>query len=580
MHPYNDSIRTIDFFNFLFENDFKAILPELFLVFSSILLLIYGVVYSTSTKNPAQLWEKKQSQRFSVLKQGRQVAPPGSNCDYPLLLNNISLLSLLSFIFTFFLFKNNFITHATIFYNTLVIDNFTYFLKILIIFSVCFCILISLNYMKKQSFNAFEYMILVLLSTISMLFLISSYDFISMYLAIELQSLCFYVMCAASARSSEFSTEAGLKYFLLGAFSSGILLFGISLIYGFTGITNFSELTKIFACGSEVAVTGFGADAESSYADNVYSSWRACELGMIFILVGFLFKLTAVPFHMWAPDVYEGVPTSVTAFFSITPKISILAIVIKVFTESFYDFMFPWQKILIFSSICSMIYASFAAMSQNKIKRLLAFSSIGHVGYLLIGICCGTTEGLQALFLYLVVYIVMTINIFAIILSPLTSVIAAGPDKVYTQNRVALPFKYTTDLTMLSKTNSILALTFTVTLFSIAGIPPLAGFYSKAFLFFAAMSSTMYLLAIVGVVTSVISCFYYIRLVKIMYFDKITLSSTSLAQTYTFDHLSFAQVKKENAIVLALSFFFILFFMLFPTPLYLISHKFALFVCY
>lgn len=532
MHPYN-SIRTIDFFNFLFENDFKAILPELFLVVSSILLLMYGVVLSTSTKN-----------------------------NYPLLLNNISLLSLLSFIFTFFLFKNNFITHATIFYNTLVIDNFTYFLKILIIFSVCFCILISLNYMKKQSFNAFEYMILVLLSTISMLLLISSYDFISMYLAIELQSLCFYVMCA-SKRSSEFSTEAGLKYFLLGAFSSGILLFGISLIYGFTGITNFSELTKIFACGFHFQ--------EYSYADNVNSSLRACELGMIFILVGFLFKLTAVPFHMWAPDVYEGVPTSVTAFFSITPKISILAIVIKVFTDSFYDFMFPWQKILIFSSICSMIYASFAAMSQNKIKRLLAFSSIGHVGYLLIGICCGTTEGLQALFIYLVVYIVMTINIFAIILSPLHKINAVFP--------VETPqVKYTTDLTMLSKTNSILALTFTVTLFSIAGIPPLAGFYSKAFLFFAAMSSTMYLLAIVGVVTSVISCFYYIRLVKIMYFEKITFSGSD-KQNRSFDHLSFAQVKKENAIILALSFFFILFFMLFPTPLYLISHKFALFVC-
>ncbi len=527
MHPYNknSAITEFDFFNFLFENDFKAILPELFLIIASILLLIYGVVLSTCK-------EKK----------------------YPLLLNNISMLSLLSLIFTFFLLKKNFITHATIFYNTLILDNFTYFLKILVVFSVCFCILISLNYMKKQSFNAFEYMILVLLSTISMLFLISSADFISMYLAIELQSLCFYVM-AAWKRSSEFSTEAGLKYFLLGAFSSGILLFGISLIYGFTGITNFAELAKIFACGIN----------EYSYVsleNNASSSLRACELGMIFMLVGFLFKLTAVPFHMWAPDVYEGVPTSVTAFFSITPKISILAIVIKVFTDSFYDFMFPWQKIFIFSSICSMIYASFAAMSQNKIKRLLAFSSIQHVGYLLIGICCGTTEGLQALFIYLVVYIIMTINIFAIILSPVKREVNAF------FSVVPIPqVKYTTDFVMLNKTNPILAVTFTVTLFSMAGIPPLAGFYSKAFLFFAAMSSTMYLLAIVGVVTSVISCFYYIRLVKIMYFEK------------TKNYLSFAEIKKENAIILAFSFFFILFFMLFPTPLYVVSHKFALSLC-
>ena len=281
---------------------------------------------------------------------------------------------------------------------------------------------------------------------------------------------------------------------------------------------------------------------------------------MIFILVGFLFKLTAVPFHMWAPDVYEGAPTSVTAFFSIAPKISILAILIKVFTDSFYDFMVPWQKILIFSSVASMILASFAAMSQNKIKRLLAFSSIGHVGYLLIGVCCGTIEGLQALFIYLVVYIIMTITIFSIILSPLRREV----------NALIKPIsqvKYTTDFVMLAKTNPILAITFTLTLFSIAGIPPLAGFYSKAFLFFAAMSSTMYLLAIIGVLTSVISCFYYIRLIKIMYFEKAK------------NWLSFSQIKKENALTLGITLFFILFFMMFPTPLYLISHKFALSLC-
>lgn len=520
VHNENSNLIDANFYGFLFENDFKAILPELFLVFACILLLLYGVILSTSTSN-----------------------------KYPLLLNNISWLSLLSLFFTFLILKKNFITHATIFYNTLILDDFTFYLKMVVVFACFFSISISLNYIKKQSFNAFEYIILVLLSTCSMLFLVASADFISMYLAIELQSLCFYVM-AASKRNSEFSTEAGLKYFLLGAFSSGILLFGCSLIYGFTGITNFSELAKLFACGVN------DVSSESS----VNFSLQACELGMIFILVGFLFKMTAVPFHMWAPDVYEGAPTSVTAFFSITPKISILAMIIKIFSDSFYDFMLPWQKILIFSSLASMMVASFAAMSQNKIKRLLAFSSIGHVGYLLIGICCGTIEGLQALFIYLVVYIVMTINIFAIILSPLRR----------EMNALVQPIpqvKYTTDFVMLGKTNPVLAITFTLTLFSIAGIPPLAGFYSKAFLFFAAMSSTMYLLAFVGVVTSVISCFYYIRLIKIMYFETPK------------NWLSFSQVKKENALILGITFFFILFFMLFPTPLYLVSHKFALSLC-
>lgn len=551
-HPF---LFETNFQTFLFENDFKAIFPELFLVIITLFLLLYGVIYSTSS-------EKK----------------------YPLLLGNISWLGVLGFIFTFLLLSNNPITHAVIFYNTLILDDFTLFLKFIVLIGALFSVIIALDYVKQETFNAFEYMILILLSTCSMLFLIASADFISMYLAIELQSLCFYVL-AALKRNSEFSTEAGLKYFLLGAFSSGILLFGCSLIYGFTGLTNFSELAKIFNCGAESATDILAG----TYA------LRACELGMIFILVGFLFKMTAVPFHMWAPDVYEGAPTSVTAFFSIVPKVSILAVLIRVFIDSFYDFMLPWQKILIFCSLASMILGAFAAMSQNKIKRLLAFSSIGHVGYLLVGICCGTVEGLQALFIYLVIYIVMTINIFSIVLIPikrhftLTAVSSTFFPKENTADSMRFisdkskptkninflnsaqtavqRVKYTTDFSMLSKSNPLLAFTLTVTLFSIAGIPPLAGFYSKAFLFFAAMSSTMYLLALVGVITSVISCFYYIRLIKIMYFETPA------------NWCSFSRVSKENSLVLGITLFFILFFMLYPTPLYLISHKVALVLC-
>lgn len=293
------------------------------------------------------------------------------------------------------------------------------------------------------------------------------------------------------------------------------------------------------------------------------------------MLVGFLFKLSAVPFHMWAPDVYEGAPTSVTAFFSIVPKVSVLAVFIRLFYEGFYDLMVPWQQLLFFSSIASMILGSLAALSQNKVKRLLAFSSIGHVGYLLIGFCCGTIEGIQALLLYLFVYIVMTMNLFALILCPLRR--ETPPITDFSRNdsiegeraftRVER-IKYTTDLAMLAKTNPILACTLTITMFSIAGIPPLAGFYSKAFLMFAAMSSAQYLLAMVGVLTSVISCFYYIRIVKIMYFESPS------------KWLTFMQIPKESSLLLGCTLSFLLFFCIYPTPLFLITHKVALSLCF
>jgi proton-translocating NADH-quinone oxidoreductase chain N len=503
-----------EFKTFLFENDYKAILPELFLILAGILLLVYGVLLTTSKER-----------------------------NYPVLVTNTLWLGQLSLLLTFALLCNAPFRNGMLFYNSLVLDDFTLFLKALLLIGAFFSLLISVDYINSVSLNSFEYIVLVLFSTSSMLLLISSADFISMYLAIELQSLCFYVM-AALKRNSEFSTEAGLKYFLLGAFSSGILLFGCSLIYGFTGVTNFSELAQIFTSGSEELLLGG-------------NSLQGCELGMIFLLVGFLFKLTAVPFHMWAPDVYEGAPTAVTAFFSIVPKISLFAVFIRLFFESFYDLMLPWQKILLFCSIASMLLASLAAMSQNKIKRLLAFSSIGHVGYLLVGFCCGTVEGLQALILYLVVYVVMTINLFTFVLSPVRR---DGEKEV---RRV----KYTTDLAALSRTNPILALTLTLTLFSIAGIPPLAGFYSKAYLLFAALSSSQYLLAVVAILTSVISCFYYIRLVKIMYFESPKR------------WLTFYQLPKENSIALGITSLFLTLFILYPTPLYLISHKIALTLC-
>ena len=502
---------------YLFDNDFGALFPELFLVCSVIFLLVYGVVYSTS-----------------------------KNKNYPILLNNISWLSILALIFTLLLIINNPIKNASLLYNTLIIDDFTKFMKILVLLSSFFSIYISIDYIKQESINAFEYISLILLSTVSMLFLISSADFISLYLAIELQSLSFYVL-AAIKRNSEFSTEAGLKYFLLGAFSSGLLLFGCSLIYGFTGVTNFSELGKIF--------TGGTLDILAST-----SSLPACELGMVFLLVGFLFKATAAPFHMWSPDVYEGAPTGVTAFFMITPKAALFAVFLRVFFVGFYDFLMPWQKILIICSLISLIVGTLSALSQTKIKRLLAFSSIGHVGYLLAGFACGTIEGIQALLIYLFVYIFMNVNLFAIILCSMR--------REYTYGIKSVPrIKYITDLAFLAKTNPLLALTFTITMFSMAGIPPLAGFYSKAYLFFATMSSSLYVLAVIGVLASVVSCFYYIRLVKIMYFEA--------PKTWC----SFSQVPRENALTLGISLFVIILLMAYPSPLHLLTHKVALSLC-
>ena len=500
----------------LFENDFKLIIPEMFLVIIILLLLVYGVLYSTSKVK-----------------------------NFPIILKNISILSLISFGFTIILYINKPIDNGLIFYNTLIFDNFTYLFKFLIIIGAFFSILMSLDYVEKESFNNFEYILIISLSTISMLFLVSSLDFISIYLTIELQSLCFYVI-ACFKRNSEFSTEAGIKYFILGAFSSGLLLFGFSLIYGFTGTTNILQLSSIFLCGE-------GKEFTATLQDSL----RACELGMIFILVGFLFKLTSAPFHMWAPDVYEGAPTSVTAFFSIAPKIAIFGIFLRIFLEAFYNFMYPWQTIIIICSFCSMLLGSLAALTQNKIKRLLAFSSIGHVGYLLIGFSCGTLEGLQSLIFYLIIYLVMTINIFAIILSPMRRNFTNKVQRI----------KYSTDFANLARSNPLIALTLSVNLFSMAGIPPLAGFYSKAFIFFSALNSSLYFLALIGIITSVVSCFYYIRIIKITYFEK------------TKNWSSFNRIPKENSIILAVSFFFILFFLCYPTPIYYFTHKAALTLC-
>ena len=402
--------------------------------------------------------------------------------------------------------------------------------------------------------------------------MVSSYDFLTMYLAIELQSLCLYIL-ATFKRNTQYSTEAGLKYFILGAFSSGILLFGFSMIYGFTGLTNFHDFYLIFI--------------NLQFISNI--SYNAIIVGLIFIMVGLLFKLGAVPFHMWVPDVYEGSPTSTTAFFALVPKVAVLGLFIRLFDFSFYTFIEQWQSMLIISSISSMILATLGALYQVKLKRLIAYSAISHVGYILIGLLTGTPEGIQASIMYIIIYIIMSINLFIILLNlskESTHLINVSNytlvnklqhykinistnilNKNYTYFYYWKNIKYITDLNNLVKTEPILAITLTIILFSIAGIPPLAGFFSKLYLFLTALESSMYFIAIIGVVMSVVAAVYYIRLIKIMYFEK----SNNINKLVIYNHLN-----RETSIILGITLLFILLFWIYPAPLLISTHKISL----
>jgi proton-translocating NADH-quinone oxidoreductase chain N len=358
-----------------------------------------------------------------------------------------------------------------------------------------------------------------------------------MYLAIEMQSLCLYVL-AAFKKNSAFSTEAGLKYFILGAFSSGLLLFGSSLIYGFTGTTNFEELASI--------CTG-----SYNSSDLVYNG---VVIGIIFVGSGILFKMAAAPFHMWSPDVYEGSPTVVSAFFAIVPKIAVFSLMLKLYMFALYDFIQSWQQLIILCSFASMVVGAFGALQQKKIKRLLAYSSIGHVGYMLLGIATGTLEGVQGLLIYIVIYMIMSINIWTVALS------------LQFQGKEGRA-KYLTDLVSLSKVNPLLAITVALTMFSMAGVPPLAGFYGKFYVFFSAIEGSLYMLAVVGVLTSCVGAYYYMRLVKIMFFEKTTTWNI------------FVNIDREKSLVLGFTTLFIVFFFLHPSPLLIMSHKMALSLC-
>ena len=393
----------------------------------------------------------------------------------------VNLLTIACLIFAIALIINQPNEIIKIFNNSYIIDKFSTFMKILILVFCSLVLLLSRDYVKSNSIDKIEYPIIILAATLGMILMVSSYDLIVFYLGLELQSLCLYIL-AAFKRNEERSTEAGLKYFVLSALASGLLLYGCSLIYGFTGSTNFQIISE-----------------------NLYESNTGAVFGIVFIIVGLAFKVSAVPFHMWTPDVYEGSPTSVTSFFSLIPKIAGIAVFIRFLYVPFINIIEQWQIIIVFISIASMILGAVAAIGQNNIKRLMAYSSIGHMGYALAGISTGTNEGIQSTIIYLTIYLVMNLGAFGCILM---------------MKRENIFYENINDLSGLSKNHPLFALSFLLILFSLAGIPPLAGFFAKFYIFVAVIKSQMYALAIIGLVTTVVSAFYYLRIIKIIYFDK------------------------------------------------------------
>ena len=429
-------------------NNINLILPEIFISLSIMFLLVLGVFKKNSSK----------------------------------LVYNIALLV---FLFSIIITLNETysIDRITLFNDSIVIDYMSSLMKIITLVSAFFVLVISPSYLKTFKIFKIEYPVLILSSVLGMMVMISSNDLMVFYMGLELQSLALYVL-ATFNRDQLKSSEAGLKYFVLSALSSGLLLYGCSLVYGFSGSTNFDII---------------------SYQLN--SNEYALTFGIVFILVGLAFKISAVPFHMWAPDVYEGSPTSVTLFFTMVPKIAALTVFIRFLYVPFLNLIDQWQIIIIFLSIASMLFGAIAAIGQKNIKRLIAYSSISHIGYTLAGLTTGSNDGIQSSIIYISIYVIMNLALFSCLL------MLKRNNKYYENIE---------DLSGLSKNHPLLSLSFLIILFSLAGIPPLAGFFAKFYVFMAVLEQSMYFLAIVGLLSTVIAAFYYLRIIKIIYFDRET----------------------------------------------------------
>lgn len=486
-------------FSLLFANDIKIFFPEIFLAFVILIVMIYGVFLATSLKY-----------------------------NYPLISRNVYFLVLYSLFLMILLVFFNPIDYALVFQKTFIHDDLSRLAKLFVLGSSFCCLLLSQSYLERAQINNYEYFLLILFSVLGLSLLSSSYDLLSAYLAIELQALSFYVL-AAFQRKSVFSTEAGLKYFILGAFSSGLLLYSFSLIYGFTGTTNLMNL-KHFC------------------VDLNFDGVNSLKVAIIFLCAGFLFKVAAFPFHMWSPDVYEGSPTSTTVFFAVVPKLAVLTFFVRLLTYSFSNFSDIWEKLLLFSAVGSIVYASFVALKQNSLKRLLAYSGISHVGFLLLPLSAYNLDGAQALFFYILIYIITSLPVWGVVVSSMS----------LRKN------SHITVLAGLPITNPSLAFLGALSFFSLAGIPPLAGFYAKVFVFFCAIKSSLFFVAFTVLAVSVISTYYYISVVKTIYFEKNK------------NWIFYEQISKEKSLMLAVSLILLVFLFFNPNFVLLCSQKMAL----
>jgi len=411
---------------------------------------------------------------------------------------------------------------GAVFGNALIIDAFSRFMKILTLVSAFVVLVMSVGFARMEKFDKFEFPVLALLATLGMMLMISAGNMLSLYLGLELQSLALYVLAAIN-RTNLRSTEAGMKYFVLGALSSGMMLYGISLLYGYTGHIGFAEIGKAFS---------------------VQGPQLGMIFGVVFVLAGLAFKISAVPFHMWTPDVYEGAPTPVTAFFASAPKVAAVALIIRVVMSAFSPEVAAkaaavhapaaWQQIVIFLALASMALGAFAGIGQHNIKRLMAYSSITHMGYALVGLAAGTAVGVQSVIVYMVIYVAMTLGCFAFIL-------AMNNREGYVESIY--------DMAGLARSNPFMATIMTLHLFSLASIPPLAGFFGKWYTFSAAVGAGLVPLAVAGMLASVVGAFYYLRMIKLMWFDE--------------PKGNFLAMPVELRLVLALSGIFVLFYVFF-----------------
>lgn len=408
---------------------------------------------------------------------------------------------------------------AFAFNGLFVMDGFAIFMDVLVLLGTASVLLIGQGFNQRERLDRFEYPVLMVLAAVGMLMMVSANDLISLYMGMETQSLALYVL-AASRRNMGSSSEAGLKYFVLGALASGLLLFGASLIYGFTGATNFTKIAQVLS--------------QEHHAN------MGVVIGVVFVIAGLAFKVAAVPFHMWAPDVYEGSPTPVTAFFAAAPKVAAIALLLRVLVEPFGAVGDQWRQIIMFMSVVSMLIGSLGAIQQTNIKRLLAYGSIGHVGYLLLGLAAGNEAAVRGILVYIAIYVVMTVGAFAVILA------------MRHQGRMVEDLAHFAGL---SRTHPMLALAMAMFMFSMAGVPPLAGFFGKMYVFLSAIEVGLYTFAVIGVLTTVIAAYYYLRIVKLMYFDEPP------------DEIIDAQDDRMIAVVVTVAAVFNLMFFLFPVPI-------------